>query len=99
MNLENKEHSETFLKFYNWLTEDQDSSAQNASTYLKILRLFSIDVGCKKLDKITKEDVMAFLDKRKKSVEVDPEKKWQRTWNDYLARLIGFYKWLANKDS
>ena len=99
MNLENKEHSETFLKFYNWLTDDQDSSAQNASTYLKILRLFSIDVGCKRLDKITKEDVIAFLDKRKKSVEVDPEKKWQRTWNDYLARLTGFYKWFSNQDS
>ena len=99
MNLENKEHSETFLKFYNWLTDDQDSSAQNASTYLKILRLFSIDVGCKKLGKITKEDVIAFLDKRKKSVEVDPEKKWQRTWNDYLARLTGFYKWFSNQDS
>ena len=98
-NLENKEHSKTFLEFYNWLTDDQDSSARNASSYLKILRMFSIDLGTKSLDKITKEDVTGFLDKRKKSIEVDPDKKWERTWNDYLARLIGFYKWLANRNS
>lgn len=97
-NLENKTHSETFLKFYRWLTEEQDSSSRNATTYLKILRMFSIDIEDKHLDSILKEDVISFLDKRKKSIEDDPEKKWERTWNDYLARLIGFYKWFANKD-
>ena len=25
-------------------------------------------------------------------------KKWVRTWNDYLARLVGFYRWLHNRD-
>ena len=91
-NLENKVHSKTFLDFYNWLTDDQDSSPRNATTYLKILRMFSIDLGTKKLDDITKADITDFLDKRKKDHEIDPEQKWIRTWNDYLARLIGFYK-------
>jgi len=97
--LENQEHSEIFLEFYDCLTEDQDSTPRNASTYLKILRMFSIGIGSKKLEEVTKEDVVGFLDEKKKDPEIDPEKKWQRTWNDYLARLIGFYKWLANKDS
>ena len=96
--LENKTHSEIFMDFYIWLTEEQDSSTRNASTYLKILRMFSMHVGQKPINSISKEDVISFLDKRKKSVEDDPEKKWERTWNDYLARLIGFYKWLSNKD-
>ena len=98
-NLENKTHSEIFLEFYRWLTEEQESSERNATTYLKILRMFSIHIGKTSIDSITKEDVISFLDKRKKSIEDDPEKKWERTWNDYLARLIGFYKWFANKDT
>lgn len=98
-NLENKTHSEIFLEFYRWLTEEQNSSARNATTYLKILRMFSIHIEKTSIDSITKEDVLLFLDKRKKSIEDDPEKKWERTWNDYLARLIGFYKWFANKNT
>ena len=64
-----------------------------------ILRLFSVDNANKDLKNITKDDVMRFLDTRKKSVEEDPDKKWVRTWNDYLNRLIGFYRWFANHDS
>ena len=97
--LENQVHAETFLEFYDWLTEDQDSSTGNASTYLKILRMFSVDLGIKKLSETSKEDIINFLDKRKKDRQIDPEQKWIRTWNDYLARLIGFYKWFANKNS
>ncbi|MDH3192495.1 MAG: hypothetical protein OEM18_07405 [Nitrosopumilus sp.] len=64
--LENKEHCNTFLEFYTWLTEDKDSTATNACTYLKILHMFSIDLDKKKLEEITQEDVVGFLDKRKR---------------------------------
>ena len=74
--LENKNHKETFLEFYRWLTQEQNSSERNAITYLKILRMFSMGIGDKALDSISKEDVILFLDKRKKSIELDPEKKW-----------------------
>jgi len=66
---------------------------------MMILRLFSVEIASKDLKDVTKDDVIQFLDKRRKSVEVDPDKKWVRTWNDYLNRLIGFYRWLANHDS
>jgi hypothetical protein len=36
------------------------------------------------------------LDKRKKSIAVDPDKKWVVTWNHCLNRLIGFYRWMHN---
>lgn len=97
--LENKIHSEVFLEFFRWLTEEQNSGTRNAITYLKILKMFSNHIGKQNLDSISKEDVISFLDKRKKSIEDDPEKKWERTWNDYLARLVGFYKWISNKDN
>ena len=96
-NLENQEHSSIFLEFHKWLTEEEDSSERNASTYLKILKMLSVDIANTKLDDITKQDIIVFLDKRKKPIEIDPDKKWERTWNDYLARLVGFYRWLYNK--
>jgi hypothetical protein len=40
--------------------------------------------------------IVAFLDTRRKSKEVDPEQKWITTWNDYLWRLKMFYRWLYN---
>ena len=97
--LTNQNHSNSFLEFNDWLLDDEDSSVRNASNYLMILRLFSVEVSEKELSEITKEDVIKFLDKRKKSLEVDPEKKWVRTWNDYLNRLIGFYRWFANHET
>ena len=79
--LDNKQHSKLFLEFYDWLTDDHDSIPRNASTYLKILRMFSNDIGSKPLGEVTKEDIVEFLDKRKKNLDIDPEKKWQRTCN------------------
>jgi len=87
--LKNKNHGDSFLEFNDWLLNDEDSSVRNASNYLMILRLFSLEISGKDLSEITREDVVQFLDKHKKSSEVDPDKKWVRTWNDYLNRLIG----------
>jgi len=67
--LDNQNHSESFLKFYNWLIDDEDSSVRNATNYLMILRLFSKDISHKGLTDVTKEDVITFLDKRKKSID------------------------------
>jgi len=37
------------------------------------------------------------LDTRIKDTEIDPDKRWIRTWNDYLQRLKYFFRWLYNK--
>ena len=41
--------------------------------------------------------VVQFLDTRIKSEQIDPDKKWITTWNDYLWRLKLFFRWLHNK--
>ena len=97
--LENQSHSRSFLEFYEWLIDEEDSSIRNAINYLMVLRLFSVENSSKSLSDITKENITNFLDKRRKSLDDDPDKKWIRTWNDYLSRLIGFYKWLVNQKS
>ena len=44
-----------------------------------------------------KDQILAFLDTRIKDTEIDPDKRWIRTWNDYLQRLKYFFRWLYNK--
>ena len=58
--------------------------------------MFSDHIGQKRFEDVAREDILSFLDKRKKSIEEDPDKKWIVTWNAYLARLLGFYRWLTN---
>ena len=75
--LDNKSHSESFQQFYAWLTEDEDSSIRNATNNLMILRLFSVEISNKSLQDGTRQDVITFLDKRKKSVDSDHKlRKW-----------------------
>ena len=45
---------------------------------------------------LNKEDIIGFLDSKKKDIEVDPDKRWIRTWNDYLQRIKYFTRWLHN---
>jgi len=94
-----KIQSRSLIQFKDWLIEDEDSSLANASNYLRVLKLFSFELGEKDFKAVSREDVLEFLNKRKKSPEIDPDKKWVRTWNDYLARIVGFYRWLYNHET
>jgi hypothetical protein len=37
------------------------------------------------------------VDTRIKDIQNDPDKKWIRTWNDYLQRIKYFFRWLYNQ--
>ncbi len=91
-------HKKVLLQFKDFLVDEEDSTLTNASNYLRVLKLYSRDIGNKDFKDVTRDDVLEFLNKRRKSIEEDPEKKWVRTWNDYLARLTGFYRWLYNHE-
>jgi integrase/recombinase XerD len=43
-----------------------------------------------------KEQILAFLNTRIKDSAADPDKRWIRTWNDYLQRIKYFFRWLLN---
>lgn len=86
------------LQFKEWLEYENDNSERNWINYFKILDLFADHIGNKMFEDVNREDILSFLDKRKKSIDEDPEKKWIVTWNGYLSRLLGFYRWLYNYD-
>lgn len=43
-----------------------------------------------------RDHIISFLDSKIKSIEVDPDKKWITTWNDYLNDIKYFFRWLYN---
>jgi len=44
----------------------------------------------------TKDDIIAFLNTKIKDHDLDPDKRWITTWNDYLWRIKYFFRWLYN---
>ena len=44
-----------------------------------------------------KQQVLSFLDSKRKSVDNDPDMKWITTWNHYLNRLKLFFRWFHNR--
>jgi integrase/recombinase XerD len=44
-----------------------------------------------------KEQILSFLDRRIKDPEIDPDKRWITTWNDYLGCIKFFLRWLHNQ--
>ena len=72
-------------------------SYQNGN--LKIMIYFAKFLGSQiSLYEIGKrEQIIAFLDTRIKDTENDPDKRWIRTWNDYLQRIKYFLRWLCNQ--
>ena len=41
-----------------------------------------------------KEQIISFLDTKIKSSDIDLDKRWITTWNDYLGRIKFFVRWL-----
>lgn len=72
-------HSKPLLQFKDWLIDEEDSMLSNAANYLRVLKLFCLNLDEKEIRDVTREDVLEFLDKRKKSIDVDPKKKWVRS--------------------
>jgi hypothetical protein len=46
---------------------------------------------------VDNKQVVGFLDTKIKPEQIDPDKKWITTWNDYLWRLKLFFRWLHNE--
>ena len=85
-------------EFHEYMKSNGTSeSYQNGD--LKILIYFARLLGAKTefYDINKKEQIVAFLNTRIKDSVADPDKRWIRTWNDYLQRIKYFFRWLYNK--
>jgi integrase len=67
---------------------------------LKVIISFSVFIESHGLTQFNDRGrIISFLDSKIKTIEEDPEGKWMTTWNDYLARLKFFFRWLHNCNS
>jgi hypothetical protein len=50
--------------------------------------------NAKSFKEIKREDLLSFLDSRRKPESIDPLHKWIGTYNTYRIHLMRFFKWL-----
>jgi hypothetical protein len=48
----------------------------------------------KPFSKMTRQDILSFLDSSRKSENFDPQHRWIGTYNYYLSIIVKFFKWL-----
>jgi integrase/recombinase XerD len=93
----NQTNRQIIKDFYEYL-QNIDTSENYQNGLLKVLIRYTEYVG----ENTTfhqvqeKEQILDFLDSKRKTDKDDPDKKWITTWNDYLWRLKYFYRWLYN---
>jgi hypothetical protein len=97
--VENKVNKDLIDQFSKYLIT-KDASANYQRNCIKIMLMFADFLERKKEMNLTQtvssDDIILFLDSRKRSNEEDPDQKWITTWNDYLWRIKIFYRWYYN---
>lgn len=77
---------------------DRDLSKNHQINNLKVVISFAnnlgLDISFHNINE--KNQILAFLDSKKKELEIDPDKRWITTWNYYLNRLKLFFRLLYN---
>jgi len=94
----NKKNSAIIEEFYTY-KRAKGSSEQHQNNVLKTVIAYANFLGSETtfLDVQQKSQITAFLDKKVKPPEQDPERKWITTYNHYLRSLKQFFRWLYNQ--
>lgn len=95
--VKNQINKQIIKDFYGYLKEiDTSNSYQNG--LLKVLIRYTEYLGENRTfyQIQEKQQILDFLDMKRKTGSDDPDKKWITTWNDYLWRLKYFFRWLYN---
>ncbi len=99
--VENNLNKDLMHEFSKYLIS-KDTSASYQRNCIKIMLMFADFLQSRKEEKNNLsevnsiDDIISFLDTRKKTKDEDPEQKWITTWNDYLWRIKIFYRWYYN---
>ena len=89
---------ENAMTIYDYISSLK-SEINTSNNYRKdiILLLCTLPVffnNNKSFKEMTREDLLSFLDSRRKPEDVDPLHKWIGTYNIYRMQLMRFFKWL-----
>lgn len=99
VSLSNDRNKRLIQRFVDFMT-GTDISAKYQKDNLFVILLYARYLGDTDLSSVNrKEDIIEFLDTKRKDTTIDPDQKWIRTWNDYLQRIKYFIRWLHNDPS
>jgi integrase/recombinase XerD len=95
--LPNAVNAALMSEFYHYM-KNNGASESHTNNSLKTNMAYAIFLGpdVTFYDVKRKEEIIAFLDTKIKSIEEDPDRKWITTWNDYLNDIKYFFRWLYN---
>ena len=95
--VKNQVNRDLIKEFYIYL-KNLDTSDNYQNGLLKVIIRYAEYLGPNTIfyQIQDKEQIIKYLESKRKTVEEDPDKKWIITWNDYLWRLKYFYRWLYN---
>lgn len=92
--LPNKENAD-LVKVYLEYMRQNGASERHQNNQIKVVIYFGTFLGSTSFKEIhNKDEILRFLDTKRKSDEVDPERRWITTWNDYLHKIKRFFRWL-----
>ena len=89
----NSSNSKIIGEFYQYMKDigvSENYQNQNLKAIIGYAKFLGHEINFYDIQK--REQIIAFLDTKIKNNNVDPDKKWITTWNDYLRRIKYFLK-------
>ena len=95
----NKQNTLTICDYVTSLkSEINPSNYYRRNTIILLCKFSMFFKNVKSYKEITREDILLFLDTRRKIETEDPLHKWIGTYNLYRVQLMRFFKWLYHPD-
>ena len=89
-----KENASIIIDYILAMMTETNPSDNYRKDNIRLLYSFSKFNKDKPFKCITRDEVVSFLNVRRKPESLDPLHKWVGTYNQYRIYLIGFFKWL-----
>ncbi|MFL6523704.1 MAG: hypothetical protein ACJ71B_09525, partial [Nitrososphaera sp.] len=93
----NRVNSDLLKEFYQHMKDNGTSQNYQKGNLKAMIHFAQYTGAATTLYDISHKEIALFPDTKIKSDEIDYDKKWITTWNDYLWRLNLFFRWLHNK--
>ena len=92
------ENASAIVNFIMSVNTEINPSANYRRSMINALRYLSNENKNKKFKNMTRQDILDFLYRHRKSESIDPLHKWIDTYNHYRILLVKFFKWLYSPD-
>jgi hypothetical protein len=96
---QSSENAETIADYVLAMNVEVNPSIAHRSNQIRTLSYLSEFHKQKPFSKMTRNDIIQYLESLRKPEELDPLHKWIGTYNLRRTYLMRFFKWLYNPDS